>query len=447
MATVQKAVYQSVWTVSPKGRLAFLVAAAGWYLETGKPLLVDDIALRIHVSLVRAGTSYNYSTAEAGTVAAIIARLLAAGQVDTAAEFLGLSQAKGAAAPALSAIEKLPPDTAWGVLASFTTSARRWIGRADSIADRIDALSRAARIFDRISQREMAAELRQEALQLVLSIDDAAARLNELVAMTQYEASIGRMSAAHTLLAMAIDAARDVPPTSDAPGLDRLVETAVELQEIDLVRSVLRAQAAAVDKISPLAERVGGQLRMARLQARAGMATEARDSLVEVFRLARQLSGSADLSKAGSLFLALTLAREGDGAGALQALDAAKGTVLFAASTAAQVAAEIAVDRWRAGDTEVVRRALTWAESALDITPQEAALEPALEVSFAYGLAGDKPAAMEGLRRATQIADGIDQPGDRAAALLRVAQFAAAVQTDHFDPEQLGLEGWKTPGS
>jgi hypothetical protein len=73
-------------------------------------------------------------------------------------------------------------------------------------------------------------------------------------------------------------------------------------------------------------------------------------------------------------------------------------------------------------------------------------LESSLEISFARSITGDTEAATERLRRAVQIAIAMDEPADRAAALLRVAQFAAAVQNHHFDPRQLGLEGWKMLG-
>jgi len=71
-----------------------------------------------------------------------------------------------AGTPLLSAIEALPQDTSPNVLAYFVTSATRWIGRSESVVDRIDALQRGAHIFDRISQTEMAADLRQQALRL-----------------------------------------------------------------------------------------------------------------------------------------------------------------------------------------------------------------------------------------------------------------------------------------
>jgi hypothetical protein len=40
----------------------------------------------------------------------------------------------------------------------------------------------------------------------------------------------------------------------------------------------------------------------------------------------------------------------------------------------------------------------------------------------------------------------MEQPVDRASALLRVAQFAAAVQRSRYEPRQIGLEGWKILG-
>jgi hypothetical protein len=292
----------------------------------------------------------------------------------------------------------------------------------------------------------MATELRQEELQLVLAIDDAPTRLDEFLAMARYDASIGRPAAAHTLLSMAMDAARDIPPTASGASLERLLATAIDLREIDLARAVLRAQAAAVDKLPTLAGRVAGKLLMAGLQAKAGMAADARNSLIDGFRLAKQLSDYRNPSNVDSLFLPLALAHSGDGVGALQALDVANGTVLYAASRGAEVLAEIAVDRWRAGEAEVALRALAWAESALDATPWESSLEPSLEISFARGLVGDTRIAVEHLRRAMQIADAMARPEDRAATLLRVAQFAAAVETNHFDPLQPGLEGWKVLG-
>jgi hypothetical protein len=43
--------------------------------------------------------------------------------------------------------------------------------------------------------------------------------------------------------------------------------------------------------------------------------------------------------------------------------------------------------------------------------------------------------------------DALDRPiVGIAAALLRVAQFAAAAQSHHLDPGQLGLDGWKMLG-
>src|SRR5262249_25555346 len=161
IATVKRAVRQSAH-MAPKARLPFLVEATRWYIEIGNLPDVQDVALRIHVSLVEAGGSFAYSTGDSKAVAAITSQLLGAGKYDTAVDFLGLSQGPAAAAPALSVIEELPQDTSWGVLATLTTSAARWIDRTDSIADRIDSLQRAAHIFDRISQREMAADLHQE---------------------------------------------------------------------------------------------------------------------------------------------------------------------------------------------------------------------------------------------------------------------------------------------
>jgi tetratricopeptide (TPR) repeat protein len=446
IAAVETAVHQSACTMLPKARLPFLVETAGWYLEIGNLEGVEDIALRIHVSLVRAGGSFGYSTRDGKTVAAITSRLLGAGKYDTAADFLGLSQAPDTAAPLLSAIEKLPKDTSPNTLAYFVTRATRWIGRSESVAGRIDSLQRAAHIFDRISQTEMAADLRQQALRLVLAIDDAPTRMNELLSMARYEESIGRMPAAHTMLAMAMDAARDAPAEGQGPRLEQLVQTAIDLQEVDLVRAVLRTQVMAVDKISSLTGRIGGKLRIASLQARAGMAVDARESLVEGIRLARQLSkpGGADMT--GSLFLALAIAHAGDGVGALEALEMAEGTVLYDANTAAEVSAEIAIDRWQAGEMEVALSAIDRADAALDTAAQEPSLEPSLAISFAHGIAGNTPAAVEGLGRALQIADAVDKPEGRAAALLRAAQFAAAVRTNHFDPKQLQLEGWKMLG-
>ena len=132
--------------------------------------------------------------------------------------------------------------------------------------------------------------------------------------------------------------------------------------------------------------------------------------------------------------------------GALQALDVAKGTILFDASIAAEVSAEIAIDRWQAGETGVALRAIDRADSALGTVAQEPSLEPSLVISFAHGFIGETPAAAKGLGLATQIAGAVGAPAGRAAALLRVAQFAAAVRSNHFDPKQLGLEGWKMLG-
>jgi hypothetical protein len=125
VTTVRKAVRQSACMMPLRARLPFLVAAANWYLESGNPQEVADIALRMHISLVRAGGTYGFTTGDAKAVGAIVSMLLNAGEHDTAAEFLGLSQAPEAAAPVLSAIEELPRGTSWGVLASFATSARR----------------------------------------------------------------------------------------------------------------------------------------------------------------------------------------------------------------------------------------------------------------------------------------------------------------------------------
>jgi hypothetical protein len=130
----------------PKARLPFLVGAAGWYLEIGNVAGLDDIALRIHVSLVRAGGSFGFSTREGKAVGAITGRLLGVGKYDTAADFLGLSRVPDAATPLLSAIEALSQDTSPNVLAYFVTSATRWIGRSESVADRIDALQRGAAV-------------------------------------------------------------------------------------------------------------------------------------------------------------------------------------------------------------------------------------------------------------------------------------------------------------
>jgi hypothetical protein len=152
------------------------------------------------------------------------------------------------------------------------------------------------------------------------------------------------------------------------------------------------------------------------------------------------------VDKAGSLFLALAVAHAGDGMGALQALDVAKGTILFDASIAAEVSAEIAIDRWQAGETVVALSAIDRADAALGTAAREPSLEPSLVISFAHGFIGETPAAVEGLRRAAQIARAVGEPAGRAAALLRVAQFAAAVRSNHFDPKQLGLEGWKMLG-
>jgi hypothetical protein len=164
------------------------------------------------------------------------------------------------------------------------------------------------------------------------------------------------------------------------------------------------------------------------------------------FRLASQISDSTGVDKAGSLFLALAVAHAGDGVGALQALDMAKDTILFDASIAAEVSAEIAIDRWQAGETEVALSAIDRADATLGTAAHEPSLEPSLVISFAHGFIGETPAAVEGLRRATQIAHAMGEPAGRAAALLRVAQFAAAVRSNHFDPKQLGLEGWKMLG-
>jgi hypothetical protein len=189
-----------------------------------------------------------------------------------------------------------------------------------------------------------------------------------------------------------------------------------------------------------------GEFRIAGLQAKAGMAVDAGESLMDGFRLARQLSEPASFDKVGFLFLALAIAHAGDGAGALQALQMAEGTFLYDANIIAEVAAEIAIDRWQAGKMELALRAADLADSAFDAAAQGASLESSLEISFARSITGDTQAAIEGLRRAAKIAIAIDEPTDRAAALLRVAQFAAAVQSHHSDPRQLGLEGWKMLG-
>ena len=91
ITAVETAVRQSACTMLPKARLPFLVGAAGWYLEIGNVAGLDDIALRIHVSLVRAGGSFGFSTREGKAVGAIAGRLLGVGKYDTATDFLGLS--------------------------------------------------------------------------------------------------------------------------------------------------------------------------------------------------------------------------------------------------------------------------------------------------------------------------------------------------------------------
>jgi hypothetical protein len=156
--------------------------------------------------------------------------------------------------------------------------------------------------------------------------------------------------------------------------------------------------------------------------------------------------GPSSFDKAGFLFLALAIAHAGDGAGALQALQMVKGTFLYDANTIAEVAAEVAIDRWQAGKTGLALRAADLADSVFDAAARGSSLESSLETSFARSITGDTQAATEGLRRAARIAIAMDEPAARAAALLRVAQFAAAVQTHHFDPRQLGLEGWKMLG-
>src|SRR5262249_43228324 len=71
IAAVGTAVRQSACTMLPKARLPFLVDAAGWYLEIGNLMGLGDVALRIHVSLVRAGGSFGFSTRDGKAVAAI----------------------------------------------------------------------------------------------------------------------------------------------------------------------------------------------------------------------------------------------------------------------------------------------------------------------------------------------------------------------------------------
>jgi hypothetical protein len=432
--------------MSPKARLPFLVRAAGWYLERDDSAGVEDIALRIHTSLVSAGGSFEFSLEDSKAVAAITTRLLDTDKYDTAVRFLGLSEARSAAAPLLSALEELPADTSPNVLAYFVTSATRSIGRSESIADRIASLQRAAHLFERISQPEMAAGLYQQALQLVLAIDDAQSRTDELLSMARYEASVGQTTAAHAMFSMAIDAARGIRPQTYAHHLKELVQTALELREIDLLRALLRTQSAALDGISPLADQIGGKLRIAGAQAKAGMAADARDTLMEGARLARQLSEPAGMGTTDQVFLALAVAHAGDGVGALDALEIANGTVLGDANTIAEVAAEIAIDSCLAGKPVLARRALDRAASALSAAAATVQLEPTLEVSFAHGLTGDAQAAADGLRQATHIALAMEQPVDRVSALLRVAQFAAAVERSRYEPRQIGLEGWKILG-